>query len=99
MAYEYLFITFGILIIAFLVDRFALGGRIFKKWKALLFTYVFGFILVLIWDNLAIARGHWWYNNQCLTGIKMGFVPIETFILLADFILVSVLAWEYKNKI
>ena len=36
------------------------------------------------WDNYLVATGVWWYNPQLVTGLKLGWVPIEeyTFFVL-----------------
>lgn len=36
------------------------------------------------WDNYLVATGVWWYNPQLVTGITLGWVPIEeyTFFVL-----------------
>ncbi len=36
------------------------------------------------WDNYLVARGVWWYNPALVTGLTLGYVPVEeyTFFVL-----------------
>jgi lycopene cyclase domain-containing protein len=31
------------------------------------------------WDNYLVANGVWWYNPNLVTGIRLGYVPIEEY--------------------
>jgi len=94
--YEYLYITIFIVIACLIFDKYVLKTNLVqKKWKSLLFVNIAGMILLVIWDNIAIIRNHWWYSDHILIGLKIGYVPIESFILVMDFSLVSLIAWEY----
>jgi lycopene cyclase domain-containing protein len=45
------------------------------------FVALNGIILLvgIIWDNFAIARGHWSFGEQFLLGPRLGFMPIEEY--------------------
>ena len=40
---------------------------------------VMALIYTTPWDNYLVATGVWWYNPQLVTGITMGWVPIEEY--------------------
>jgi lycopene cyclase domain-containing protein len=59
----------------------------FRGWSAWL--VVFGHVLVALlyttpWDNYLVASGVWWYDPNLVTGVVLGWVPIEeyTFFVL-----------------
>jgi len=96
--YEYLLIAMTVLVMLLLASMLLLKDLLWRQWKTLLFTWSIGMVIVWLWDSFALLRGHWWYNPQNLTGIKLGMVPLETFILITDFLLVAVISWEYAKK-
>ncbi len=61
---------------------------------------VLGHILVALlyttpWDNYLVATGVWWYNPQLVTGITLGWVPLEeyTFFVLQTLLMGLWLLW------
>ena len=53
-------------------------------WLALLLHVVIAFIYTTPWDNYLVATGVWWYDANLVTGLTLGWVPIEeyTFFVL-----------------
>jgi lycopene cyclase domain-containing protein len=60
----------------------------YKPWKIILLLCVVAFIYTTPWDNYLVATGVWYYDLQLVTGIVLGYVPIEEytfFVLLPVF--------------
>lgn len=36
-------------------------------------------LVTIVWDNFAIARGHWSFNPQFLLGPRIWYMPIEEY--------------------
>ncbi len=61
--------------------------RAFQSWPAGFIILAHALIALLYttpWDNYLVATRVWWYNPQLVTGIVIGYVPIEeyTFFVL-----------------
>jgi len=59
----------------------------FRTWPA--WTIIVGLIVVAVvyttpWDNYLVATAVWWYDPNLVTGVTLGYVPIEeyTFFVL-----------------
>lgn len=62
--------------------------RTWAPWKVILGLCVVAFIYTTPWDNYLVATGVWFYDPDLVTGIVIGWVPIEEytfFILLPIF--------------
>jgi lycopene cyclase domain-containing protein len=55
-----------------------------KPYLAILVHVLLALIYTSPWDNYLVASGVWWYNPELVTGITLGWVPIEeyTFFIL-----------------
>lgn len=55
-----------------------------RPWVVMLGLCVVAFIYTTPWDNYLVATGVWWYDPALVTGIVIGYVPVEeyTFFLL-----------------
>jgi len=62
--------------------------RTWTPWKVILGLCVVAFIYTTPWDNYLVATGVWFYDPELVTGMVIGWVPIEEytfFILLPIF--------------
>jgi lycopene beta-cyclase len=85
-AFLALFVGLPILILLGLTWRDARRGRRLPNYLG---SYPAGLVLlahVLIaliyttpWDNYLVATGVWWYNPELVTGLTLGWVPIEEY--------------------
>lgn len=62
-------------------------GAPFNVWlpyQAILLHVIIALIYTTPWDNYLVATGVWWYDPALVTGITLGWVPIEeyTFFIL-----------------
>ena len=95
--FEFLAAFLGIPIIIFLVITWndSRKGRLipgFKNghyvWSAIALHIVVAVIYTTPWDNYLVATGVWYYNPDLVTGVLIGYVPIEeyTFFIVETFL-------------
>ncbi len=67
-------------------------------WRVLLAHVVVAVVYTTPWDNYLVATGVWWYNPQLVTGVVIGWVPLEeyTFFVVQTFL--AGLWWLYLAK-
>ncbi|KAA0254595.1 MAG: lycopene cyclase domain-containing protein [Chloroflexi bacterium] len=58
-------------------------------WTAILVHVILAVVYTTPWDNYLVATGVWYYNPNLVTGIVIGYVPIEEYTF---FVLETVLA-------
>ena len=51
----------------------------FNCWLVLLVHIVIAVVYTSPWDNYLVATGVWWYDPALVTGITIGWVPIEEY--------------------
>jgi lycopene cyclase domain-containing protein len=91
--YTYLLVLlFAIIVPAiFAADR---RLRLYAKWRNLLLTILLASIPFVLWDILATARGHWWFNAQYLIGFDIGNLPLEEYLFYVVIGFLAVYTYE-----
>lgn len=79
---EYFLILFGLFIITLFLHLY-FKVKIYKSPKHFIIFNSINLFLATIWDQIAIARGHWTFNPDFLLGPKIGFMPIEEFLFVS----------------
>lgn len=69
--------------------RIAENFRGWPLWAAVLLHVVVAVVYTTPWDNYLVATGVWYYDPDLVTGIVLGYVPIEEYTF---FVVQSVLA-------
>ena len=78
---EYSLILLGIFLITmFLHWRFKI--KLYKSRSHFVMYCATNVVIGSVWDQFAIARGHWSFNPRFLLGPKIGFMPIEEFFFI-----------------
>jgi lycopene cyclase domain-containing protein len=69
--------------------------RQMPAWLALLVHVVLAVLYTTPWDNYLVATGVWWYDPRLVTGVTLGWVPIEeyTFFVVQTLLTGSWLIW------
>jgi lycopene cyclase domain-containing protein len=75
---EYGLILLGLLLLTIFL-HWRSQVKIFKSKKQLLVLYAVILGVGIIWDQLAISRGHWSFNKEFLLGPRLGLMPIEEY--------------------
>jgi lycopene cyclase domain-containing protein len=60
-----------------------------NPWAAIALHVVIAVVYTTPWDNYLVANGVWYYNPALVTGLVLGWVPIEEYVF---FVLQTVLA-------
>ncbi len=68
-------------------------------WKALGLLVIVALIYTTPWDNYLVATGVWYYDPALVTGITLGWVPIEeyTFFVLQPIFTGLILLWLLRR--
>lgn len=79
--YEYALILLSLLLVTvFLHRRYKV--KIFRSKSHLLISYAILLLVGISWDHFAIARGHWYFNEEFLLGVHLGLIPIEEYAFM-----------------
>lgn len=85
----FLIIPIAVLGIVALVDRrrevvLPATLQAWPPWAAILLHVFIAVLYTTLWDNYLVATRVWWYDPELVTGITLGWVPIEeyTFFVL-----------------
>lgn len=94
--FRFLVIPILLLLLVFwrVKDRSIMGFKSNKLWQGILIHVVLAVLYTTPWDNYLVATGVWYYNPDLVTGILLGYVPIEeyTFFVL-ETLLVGLWWW------
>lgn len=96
MKFAYLLVNLCSIAIPF---AFSFESRIafYKKWKALLPALVIPAIPFLIWDSIFTSQGVWGFNEDHLTGIRLGNLPLEEILFFFCIPYACVFSYEVLN--
>jgi lycopene cyclase domain-containing protein len=101
---QFVVIPLAIVGVLTLYDRWR--GRVLPKrlsglpaWLALAAHVVVALVYTTPWDNYLVATRVWWYDPQLVTGITIGWVPIEeyTFFVLQTLLTGLWLLWLARH--
>lgn len=83
---EYAIILLALLVISIFLHRY-FKVKIFQSGLQIILLYVIVLVVAVVWDQFAIWRGHWSFNEKFLIGPKIGYMPIEEygFILVVSY--------------
>jgi lycopene cyclase domain-containing protein len=96
MTYFGFLLIFLVLPIALLI---AVRRRTFNRYKLapIGLLVVIALLYTTLWDNYLVATGVWWYDPDLVTGLVLGWVPVEeyTFFVLQPILVgVWLLLWQ-----
>jgi lycopene beta-cyclase len=97
--YQYLLLMAGCLLVTLPLE-FVFGARVWRRPRRLLFALVPTVVLFTVWDIAAIARGHWSYNAQYVTGRELpGNLPVEELTFFVVIPICGLLTLEAVRRI
>ncbi len=80
--------------------EFVIGARVWRRPRRLLAALALPLALFLLWDVIAIARDHWSYNPDYVTGWRLPFdVPVEELVFFVVIPICSLLTFEAVRRI
>lgn len=75
--------------------EWGLRTRVYRRWRRLALTVVPVVVLFVLWDAYAIARGHWWFDETRILGMRVpGDVPIDEVVFFVMIPIAAVLTLE-----
>jgi lycopene cyclase domain-containing protein len=85
----------GICLALTLPLEFVFRARVYRRPRRLLRTLVPVVGVFYVWDAVAIARGHWWFDRRYVTGIELPLgVPLEELVFFVAIPLCALLTFE-----
>lgn len=96
MKYTYLLVNLCSVAIP-LAFSFEHKVQFYKRWNALLPAILIPAILFLIWDSIFTSQGVWGFNEQYLTGIKLGNLPLEEILFFICIPYCCVFSYDVLN--
>lgn len=81
MNFEYLNILVVLFAVAYYLER-KNSIHIFKNRKQAIYFSVIAIIIGVVWDQIAIMRGHWSYPKGGSLGIFIGYMPLEDYFFI-----------------
>jgi lycopene cyclase domain-containing protein len=52
------------------------------------------FAVLIMWDSIAVSRGHWNFNEKYITGIKIINLPVEEILFFIIIPFCALFTWE-----
>jgi lycopene beta-cyclase len=75
--------------------EFVLGARVYRRPRRLALVLALVVVPFLVWDAVAIARGHWHYSPRYTTGARLPFgIPVEELVFFVVVPLCALLTYE-----
>ncbi|GAB4059334.1 hypothetical protein GCM10028775_70330 [Catellatospora paridis] len=71
-----------------------LGARVYRQPRRLLATLVPVVAVFVLWDLIAVARGHWWFSPRYTTGVTVAGLPWEEWLFFVVVPLCALLTFE-----
>lgn len=93
MKLEYL-IVLGVCLAGPLVLSFSRKIKFFKHPARLVQSVLFPLSVFLLWDYIAVLRGHWSFNEKYVSGIYILNLPIEEILFFIVIPFCALFTWE-----
>jgi lycopene cyclase domain-containing protein len=72
-----------------------LGVRVYRQWRRLLLTLLPVVAVFVVWDLYAIAAGHWTFDPDRLTGVRLpAGLPLDELLFFLVVPVCAVLGFE-----
>jgi lycopene cyclase domain-containing protein len=97
--FQYLLLMGGCLAITLPLE-FVFGARVWRRPRRLVKAMAVPVLIFVIWDVYAIARDHWGYNPEYVTGWELpGSLPIEELVFFITIPICSLLTLEAVRRV
>lgn len=67
---------------------------LYKHARALVLSMGITCAVFWVWDAIATARGHWWFNERYVLGIWILDMPVEEWLFFVAVSFVAIFTWE-----
>ncbi len=97
--FQYLLLMAACLVITLPLE-FLFGARVWRRPRRLLAAIALPVAVFVVWDVIAIARGHWSYNPEYVTGWELPFdLPVEELVFFVVIPICSLLTFEAVRRV
>lgn len=97
--FQYLLLMGACLLITLPLE-FVLGARVWRSPRRLMIALAPAVVIFVAWDILAIARGHWDYGRDYITGWRLpGNLPVEELVFFIVIPICSLLTYEAVGRV
>jgi lycopene cyclase domain-containing protein len=76
----------------------ALGARVYRRPRRLLGTVLPVLGVFVAWDLTALARGHWWFAERYVIGVRLLGLPLEEWLFFIVVPLCALLTFEALGR-
>ncbi len=94
---EYLIILVFLLLLAIFLHKY-FHLRLYKSNTQAIIANIVLYTVGIIWDQFAVWRGHWSFNGRYMTGVTIGYMPIEEFLFIFIVIYFTVVIYKLTEK-
>lgn len=91
--YEYLILMAACVAITLPLE-FLLRARVYRRLPLAIPSILVVVVVFGVWDLLGIARDHWTYNDEFITGIYFGIIPLEEIVFFIVIPMCALLSYE-----
>lgn len=92
-AFEYLLLMGACLLITLPLELL-FSARVYRRPQLLIGSLIPIVLVFSLWDIFAISRDHWTYNQQFVTGIHIGNLPLEEIVFFVVIPICALLSYE-----
>jgi lycopene cyclase domain-containing protein len=93
MKVEYIIVLTAVFIIPFIYS-FSRKLDFYKYPARILLAIGIPFAVFIVWDWIAVSRGHWSFNEKYITGIKIINLPVEEILFFIIIPFCALFSWE-----
>jgi len=91
--FAYLAVLVFVLVVTLPLEL-VLGVRVWRRPRRLLLSLLPVVAVFVVWDLVAIARGHWTFDPAHTTGWRLGALPVEELLFFVVVPVASVMTLE-----
>lgn len=96
--FEYLALM-GACVAVTLPLEFAFRARVYRRPRRLLRAMAVPVLVFVVWDVVAIARGHWTFTERYVTGWELpGALPVEELVFFLVIPVCALLTFEASRR-
>lgn len=81
-------------VLATLPLEFFLQAKVYRRWQRMLLSVLPVAAVFLVWDVLAVSAGWWWFDENYITGLFLGSMPIEEILFFLIVPVCGLLTYE-----
>jgi lycopene cyclase domain-containing protein len=76
----------------------ALGARVYRRPRLLAAALAPVVAAFALWDLVATARGHWWFADRYVVGLRLLGLPVEEWLFFVVVPVCAVLTYEVLGR-